>query len=532
MGLKFPNVDPGPLRQLLLALHELHSLAGEPSMRDIGAAVGCSHHKIHQMFTQPRLPGDGDTLFAVAGWLGRQGRRPRIRGEDDDEFYEWFETLWREAKTYEALSFRAAGQLARSTPDTGPAYPPEGVRQARNAGTPADGAGVAPTSRDISVPPAVSGDVVDGNKVVRNFQANSGSDSILTHHRQDRPRALPNPLKSQAILIGASHFIGSDLPDLPAVDNNLSVLSDLLTGELGGFSTERTTTLLNPRSFDMASRLEEAAHSTEDTLLIYYAGHGLVSPTTGSLHLAGADAVQSRLHSTTMPYDVVREIVSSSPARRSVILLDCCFSGRAALMGSTTGLMEAPSTFMIAATSSNRAAIARPGEPFTAFTGALIDVLENGVPGGPEVLDMETIYGAIREKAIFGQLPEPTRRTTGSEPLALRRNVAWRPSGNRLDGEDVFHDFRRFAQAGDIARAEMIARTISENSVRDQALVQLTRLVAGVGDLHKAIQLTNEIESQTARAEALTQVAQLHAAGGDTSAANKLMSEVEDLTGS
>jgi hypothetical protein len=104
-SLHFPaGVPAGPLQEFFLALHELHGLAGEPSVREMADVAGCSHHKVHQMFTQPRLPADGDTLWAVVEWLARQGRRPRIRTEDDEEeFWAWFEEKWSRAKRWVLL---------------------------------------------------------------------------------------------------------------------------------------------------------------------------------------------------------------------------------------------------------------------------------------------------------------------------------------------------------------------------------------------------------------------------------------------
>lgn len=119
-SLRFPaGVPAGPLQDLFLALHELHGLAGEPSVREMADAVGCSHHKVHQMFTQPRLPADGDTLWAVVEWLARQGRRPRIRAEDaEEEFWTWSRRNGEAQNAGYSLSRRASTSSARPKPVT------------------------------------------------------------------------------------------------------------------------------------------------------------------------------------------------------------------------------------------------------------------------------------------------------------------------------------------------------------------------------------------------------------------------------
>jgi peptide/nickel transport system substrate-binding protein len=206
----------------------------------------------------------------------------------------------------------------------------------------------------------------------------------------------------------------------------------------------------------MVSILEEAAAEAQDTLLIYYAGHGLVSSTTGGLYLAAADADQDRPHSTALSYDVIRDLVSRSRARRSVVVLDCCYSGRAALMGPMTGMIEAPSTYMIAATGPTHAALAPKGESHTAFTGALIDVLRNGVVDGPELLDIETIYRAVRQRALTGGFPQPLWRATAASPLAIRHNVAWRPPQIPADTNALWNLAVQLEEAGDHAGAEAL----------------------------------------------------------------------------
>jgi hypothetical protein len=52
-----PVIPAGPLADLLGALHELHVLAGEPSMRDIARAGRVlSYDTVHRVLTEPRLP--------------------------------------------------------------------------------------------------------------------------------------------------------------------------------------------------------------------------------------------------------------------------------------------------------------------------------------------------------------------------------------------------------------------------------------------------------------------------------------------
>lgn len=54
-----PDVAPGPHRQLVLALHDLHRRAGWPSLRTLARAAGCSHTTVSSAFSSTRLPAWG-----------------------------------------------------------------------------------------------------------------------------------------------------------------------------------------------------------------------------------------------------------------------------------------------------------------------------------------------------------------------------------------------------------------------------------------------------------------------------------------
>ena len=75
-----PDVAPGPHRDLVEALHDLHHRAGWPSLRVLARAAGCSPTTVSAAFSSPRLPSwgllellveamDGDVDGFRALWL-------------------------------------------------------------------------------------------------------------------------------------------------------------------------------------------------------------------------------------------------------------------------------------------------------------------------------------------------------------------------------------------------------------------------------------------------------------------------------
>jgi Caspase domain len=177
-----------------------------------------------------------------------------------------------------------------------------------------------------------------------------------------------------------------------------------------------------------------AARDARDTLLFYYAGHGLVGQRTADLRLAlvGSDPDPQRTY-TAVPYGDIRDALLDSRAIRRIVILDCCFSGRAlgqmadGVAAVVTGA-SIEGTYVMASTAENKIALAPPQEQFTAFTGQLVNVLRQGIPGHGELLDLDTIYNWVSEAMREQGLPIPqTRVRNTAGQLGLVRNRAYRP---------------------------------------------------------------------------------------------------------
>ena len=94
----------------------------------------------------------------------------------------------------------------------------------------------------------------------------------------------------------------------------------------------------------------------------------------------------------------------------------------------------AEGTFVLAAAAENTTALAPPAEKYTAFTGELVDLLENGDPAGPEFWDMNTLYKRLLYELKARGRPEPQKRDRNTAgDLMLFRNRAW-PVPTRSQG--------------------------------------------------------------------------------------------------
>ncbi|WP_406299530.1 caspase family protein [Embleya sp. NBC_00888] len=242
---------------------------------------------------------------------------------------------------------------------------------------------------------------------------------------------LADPAASRAVLIGTHAY--AHLEHLPAVLRNLQELSRLLCDPRHwGLPAGHCTVVDQPASAsEVLDALSHAAAEARDTLLVYFAGHGLVDHLDDSFHLALPNTRPDRMY-TALRFDDVRRVLRdpSTRAPRKVLIMDCCWSGRA-MVGAMSGQDRAgqvavAGTSVLTATAETRRAAAPPDEEFTAFTGELINIVNEGVEDAAELIDMESLYLALhRRLAARGrELPQQSNRNTAAR-ICVLRNAAW-----------------------------------------------------------------------------------------------------------
>ncbi|MEH0428623.1 caspase family protein [Streptomyces stelliscabiei] len=238
---------------------------------------------------------------------------------------------------------------------------------------------------------------------------------------------LPDPRGSRAVLIGTSRY-DSDLPDLLAVRNNLEVLQELLTSDaFGGFPRERCEVVQDaPDPRAVCATIREAAMTATDTLLVYFSGHGVLNEQL-KLHLALTGTDESDLRWTSIPFEAIREILEASPCPNKILVLDCCNSGRVldTLMGNDPASPEVLTirgTYILTS-SANAPSYAPVGERYTAFTGEFLHLLRDGLPNGPDLLTLSTLYDPLTKSLSRRGYPEPRQQSSdGHARLGLVRN--------------------------------------------------------------------------------------------------------------
>lgn len=241
------------------------------------------------------------------------------------------------------------------------------------------------------------------------------------------------------VLVGSSTY--DNFPAIPAVTNNLTALRDVLIDpSRWGLDPDACRVVHNPetpRDVHAVMRRAAAEVDVSGLLLLYFAGHGVIDPDTGVLHLAVGQTMPDSAYSSAVPFDWVRRLVQGSRSAHRVVILDCCYAGRAipglgaADDAALATQVEIDRSCVMVAASGNRVALAPPDEPLTAFTGVLVELLRDGVDGGPALLDLGTLHDEIRrvQRARGRPIPELGPQRRRPDPDRRQRPATGAPRG-------------------------------------------------------------------------------------------------------
>ncbi|UJB41031.1 caspase, EACC1-associated type [Streptomyces sp. A1-5] len=325
---------------------------------------------------------------------------------------------------------------------------------------------------------------------------------------------LPDPATSRAVLLGTASY--RHLDALPSVEANLRDLAATLgDATVWGLPEPYCEVVLDPGSADaMLDPVHRAGDEATDTLVVYYAGHGMRDTESADLYL-GLTGSRDGVGYTAVAYQHLRGAIRSARARRKIIVLDCCFSGRAVRTLAGRGDVLAAraavdGAYVLTASPRDRVALAPDGERHTAFTGELLGILRHGLTDGPELLDLDTLYRALTERLGAKNRPLPQRAQengVGRLPLARNRALAQRraPAGPVLDAE-----VRAAMVASGLGLARMLRATgnsrdalpvlrlaLRERGPKDAGSLlpvqlELSELLAETGQIKEAIEVLEQ----------------------------------------
>jgi hypothetical protein len=234
-----------------------------------------------------------------------------------------------------------------------------------------------------------------------------------------------------AALLTAVHTYQSQ-PDVPSAAQSLAALREVLLSPRVGLPAAAIRVLDNPTDpreiLDALDATIDRAALGDGTLFFFYVGHGAVSPVSGRLLLSTADSRPHTPHSY-LDFAQIRDQIAYSAVSRRLVVLDCCFSGAAldALAGPVPAVIEG--SYVMASSAATE--VSRAGDRFTAFTGALLEVLADGLPNGPAILDAEALFQGARQICLARGWPVPQRQVRSSGDRIPITTNPWRRAERR-----------------------------------------------------------------------------------------------------
>jgi uncharacterized caspase-like protein len=142
--------------------------------------------------------------------------------------------------------------------------------------------------------------------------------------RRVRLAVLPEIQRKVAVLIGTDRYTDTRIPTLDNAANDARAVAATLQNALG----YETLVLENATRAEILRTLNRLALQLEpqDSLVIYYAGHGEVVESTGQGYWQPADAVASDPTTWISNNDIGRLLAQFAP-NQVALVSDSCFSG-------------------------------------------------------------------------------------------------------------------------------------------------------------------------------------------------------------
>jgi hypothetical protein len=306
------------------------------------------------------------------------------------------------------------------------------------------------------------------------------------------------------------------LESVPAAENSMRRMAGLLAGPLCGWPQDQLLVMGNePGPGDLPDRLITAFDGVSDVALFYYVGHGQIAPDDQlCLGLGQSRPEPNRRAATSLRFSDVRHALQDSGAAVKIVILDCCFAGLATtgtlagLAGDVLDLTAGTGAYTMAATSAYATAWYEdsPGlaRPHTYFTRYLADLVEDGIPGEPSRLRLDSLFRQLRDNLAADQRPVPSSRAVNdAREFAFAYNAA--PPHTHRDPE---RDLTRLSQR--LAETDVQIQALrAETAERAGELARLRQLVASTQhrdagqqrELHAAIgEATRQLDDTRAQA--------------------------------
>ena len=233
--------------------------------------------------------------------------------------------------------------------------------------------------------------------------------------------------KFKVILMGVSKYTDKNVTDVPNIRTNINLLKKtLINNSFVGVPNENVFVSLNKSKIDIEKELTTFIDNTsdEDTLIIYYSGHGFVSGRNSELYLSTRDTNLTQLESTGISTNNFVKIINLSNSKRKIVILDSCHSGY--IHNSIeNSKYNNEKLFVISSSSRDNPSyypINSKNSP-TYFTGELINVLRNSNENGESKLTLNNLFNKVNSSLKKQNLPLSQKTNINGNKFYITQNI-------------------------------------------------------------------------------------------------------------
>jgi len=310
-----------------------------------------------------------------------------------------------------------------------------------------------------------------------------------------------------ALIIGNNEYTDSGLAQLRTPGKDAEDFARVLKDkEIGAFDDVKI--IVNEPSASVIEAIDEFfdQKKPDDMLVLYFSGHG-IRDEIGSLYLAFQNTIRSRLRSTAIKSDYVKEAMDQSRSKRQVLILDCCNSGAfpqgtKAELGGSMGMTKAFQGYgRFVLTASDATQFAWEGDKVigetdnSLFTHFLVKGLEGEADNdGDGRITVDELYDYT-----FDQISRVTPKQTPTK------------SSSKVEGEIVLRQSMRIEDIKPVDLPDDLINEIEDlrPSVREWAVQRLEKIIKGknIGMARSAMDALEKIATDENTTRRVSQVA-------------------------
>jgi len=294
---------------------------------------------------------------------------------------------------------------------------------------------------------------------------------------------------TKVLLVGVSKYPEDEsIASIPNVKQNIKELKKIFSEKnLVGVPDENIIVSLNENKLEIERKISSVVSSclnNEYTLIIYYAGHGIISAEDFKLYLTTLNSTKEFLESDSISISRFQEIISKSRAGRKMVIIDACHSGQIHNhMDNLSSklnieLSKFEGTYVMTSASEDNPSLfpAEDTKQPTYFTGCLIETIKEGINNNKPYCSVKEIYNVVDEKLQnLGNMPKPQQSSfKNADEMILCLNNKFKPItedefywGNALfvNTLEMYVDFiKKFPESKNINNALNKIELLKSNS--------------------------------------------------------------------